>query len=94
MAESASNTTPNVNDESQTGYKGLESREDRAEWVGIKADLTEERLDIDGHPVMQSWEAPYMASLAAVATRNGGRVLEVGFGLGLSAGAIQSVESV
>lgn len=39
---------------------------------------------------MEQWEQPYMAKLAEVACRNGGRVLEVGFGLGLSATAIQS----
>ena len=96
MAESNSEMTPQERamQESTVGYKDLQSREDRKEWVGIKAEATEERLDIDGHPVMQSWEEPYMGSLAAIATRNGGRVLEVGFGMALSATAIQSYESV
>merc|ERR1719411_153285 len=38
---------------------------------------------------MEAWEQPYMAKLAELSTREGGVVLEVGFGLGLSGRAVQ-----
>lgn len=49
-------------------------------------------LRVLGHPVMESWEEPYMRKLAdiAVSRATHGRVLELGFGLGLSSGFIQS----
>ena len=63
--------------------------EDRDKWTTAKASISEGKLEILGHPVMEDWETPYMKELAMIATRNGGNVLEVGFGLGLSAHFIQ-----
>ena len=62
----------------------------------MSGDLTEGRenhdeveLVIDGQQVMQAWEHPYMAKLAEIASAGKGHVLEVGFGMGISASAIQ-----
>lgn len=53
-------------------------------------------LRLLGHPVMERWEEPYMKRLAEIATSKatsldagGGAVIEIGFGLGISAGLIQ-----
>jgi guanidinoacetate N-methyltransferase len=71
-------------------YRGLASGADKARWSSKPAALDEESLRIEGHPVMEAWEAPYMAALAAAVASPGPRVLEVGFGLGLASRAIQS----
>jgi len=71
------------------GYHGLRAGAKAEEWKEIKADLTADSLKIEGHPVMERWETPYMNRLAEIATQKGGKVLEVGFGLAISATAIQ-----
>ena len=62
----------------------------RSQWATASADLTQDSLKIFGNPVMKRWETPFMEQLAKVATEKGGRILEVGFGLGISATAVQS----
>ena len=62
---------------------------ERDKWITAKANISGGKLEILGHPVMEDWEKPYMTELATIATRNGGNVLEIGFGLGLSASCIQ-----
>jgi guanidinoacetate N-methyltransferase len=56
------------------------------EWMQAPAVLGEDGLTLSilNHPVMETWEDNYMAELAAIATSNGGRILEVGFGMGRS----------
>jgi len=61
----------------------------KLKWQNAKAHFTDSALQICGHPVMEDWEKDYMKLLADIATTNHGVVLEVGFGLGLSAGYIQ-----
>jgi len=65
---------------------GFPSRE---EWLKIPAVFTKKTLFIAGHQVMQRWESNYMKMLAAIASKNGGNILEVGYGLGMSAHFIQ-----
>ena len=43
---------------------------------------------------MQAWERPYMKSLAEIATSKGGNILEVGYGMGISAGFIQKSKKI
>src|SRR3989339_375915 len=57
-------------------------------WKGSEAVFTEHTLEIEGHPVMEDWEDGYMKELAEIACMNGGDILEVGFGMGISSGYI------
>jgi guanidinoacetate N-methyltransferase len=61
----------------------------REDWKTESICIDDFKLEIAGHPVMQQWEEPYMKRLAEIATTNGGRILEVGFGMGISAKYIQ-----
>jgi len=47
------------------------------------------QLRIGDQPVMEDWQLPLMKRLARCAAQRHGRVLEIGFGLGLAAGFIQ-----
>ena len=44
----------------------------------------------NGMEVMMDWEHPIMSASAAYVTQNGGDILEVGFGMGIASGYIQS----
>ena len=68
--------------------------DDVHDWMRSPAHFTKGALRICDHPVMEDWETEYMGHLAAVVTATGGDVLEVGYGLGLSAGAIQGSDAV
>lgn len=46
--------------------------------------------EIDGYEVMNYWEHPLMKKHADVVTQFGGNILEIGFGMGISADYIQS----
>jgi guanidinoacetate N-methyltransferase len=59
-------------------------------WKDEPATFTDEELVIQGHPVMERWEDSYMEVLAGITAQNGGNVLEVGFGMGISAQYIQT----
>jgi protein-L-isoaspartate O-methyltransferase/acyl carrier protein len=60
-----------------------------AEWGTGQATYSDTQLVIGGQEVMQDWELPLMRALAGFAAEGGGDVLEIGFGMGLSAGLMQ-----
>ncbi|QTA87831.1 class I SAM-dependent methyltransferase [Desulfonema magnum] len=62
---------------------------DPSDWKKKPAVFSKGKLKIGGHPVMEDWEDAYMKELARIASGNSGVVLELGFGLGLSANYIQ-----
>src|SRR5436309_2470867 len=64
--------------------------ENKEDWSKADAVYDEHTLRIAGHPVMEDWEITYMENLADIAAAKGGTILELGFGLGLSAKAIQA----
>jgi guanidinoacetate N-methyltransferase len=73
------------NERLKIGYDNV-----RNNWQNAPAYFDEFNLKICGHPVMETWEDEYMKMLADIATLRKGVVLEVGFGMGISAGYIQN----
>lgn len=63
--------------------------QEKQDWKQARAIFDEHTLKIHGHPVMEDWETPYMAELAKIATSKGGTILELGYGMGISANFIQ-----
>lgn len=59
------------------------------EWKTREAHFESSQLLIGGHQVMQDWERPLMAAMAGAVGETGGDILEVGFGMGISASFIQ-----
>lgn len=74
----------------EEGYKNLPDDTMRVAWGEREINANDQFLKIEGHPVMERWETPYMSKLAEVASTNQGTVLEVGLGMAISATAIQS----
>jgi hypothetical protein len=60
-----------------------------SDWKEAPAKISYDRLEILNRSVMERWEEPLMRELAKIATSKGGTILELGFGLGISAGYIQ-----
>jgi hypothetical protein len=58
-------------------------------WEESRARYDEDELVIEEQQVMQSWERPLMKAMARIVAETGGDVLEVGFGMGISATFIQ-----
>ena len=58
-------------------------------WGASEARYDGTQLQIKGQQVMQDWESPLMEEMARVVTEGGGDILEVGFGMGISATFIQ-----
>ncbi len=60
-------------------------------WAKSQAKYDDTQLIIDGQQVMQDWERPYMEAMSEVVTATHGDVLEIGFGMAISASYMQSM---
>jgi amino acid adenylation domain-containing protein len=61
----------------------------RNDWAASKANYNENQLVIEDQQVMQDWERPLMEAMARTVGTRGGDILEIGFGMGISASYIQ-----
>jgi guanidinoacetate N-methyltransferase len=61
------------------------------EWLTMPVKITDDGLNIGGWQVMQNWELPIMQTLAREIAAQDRDILEVGFGLGISATEIMKI---
>lgn len=80
-----------ANDIAQTSLPGSMRKIMSSELIEQPEHYDDAELVIDGQQVMQAWEHPYMAKLAEIAAARHGDILEIGFGMGISASAIQDL---
>ena len=62
---------------------------EKEKWRNAKASFTDHDLKIFGYAVMEDWETSYMEELAKISVSKAGEVLELGYGMGISANFIQ-----
>ena len=53
----------------ESGYQKLPEESMRTEWNEKKIEANSDYLHVEGHPVMEKWETPYMDRLAQIACR-------------------------
>jgi guanidinoacetate N-methyltransferase len=70
---------------------GSERQQIAENWAKSQASYDDTQLIIDGQQVMQDWERPYMEAMSKVVTETHGDVLEIGFGMAISASYIQAM---
>ncbi len=75
-------------DKTQKTLSNIGFRE-KEDWKSAPAVFDEHTLRIFELPVMEDWETPYMEELAKIVTSKGGVILELGYGMGISANFIQ-----
>jgi guanidinoacetate N-methyltransferase len=80
------------NNETHKSRVGIGFPSDPRLWRDLPVSLSRRRLEIAGHPVMEAWEREYMKRLASTAASKPRRVLEIGFGMGLSARFLQNYD--
>lgn len=76
----------------EKGYKNSNEsiiKFEKEKWKTEKAIFSKHDIEIFGYTVMEDWETSYMKELADIAASKGGVILELGYGMGISANFIQ-----